>query len=233
MLNKIKKKIKSIRAIDDLYNLIYGNKKVERIKMERRRQLQQDGFEVVRLIEKILSEQGAVYYLDCGSLLGMARDGKFMDYDEDIDYSIYINQEFTWEKLYQVLSQNGFSLLHQFKYKNVITEQTYQFGSLTVDFFNHFDDEKNSIVYWYNRNKDERYETIDHYSVIQGKTMKVTGVQKIEINGLRFTAPNNYKNYLASIYTERWTKPDPNWVSANGPAYNLLRGERAIKEVAG
>ncbi len=229
MLHELKKKIKSIQWIDNFYNKIYGNKKADRVRAERRSQLQKNGFDVVRRIEKILSQQNVTYYLDCGSLLGMARDGKFMDYDEDLDFSIYITPEFTWDKLEQALTQNGFSLIHQFRYNNVITEQTYQVGVLTVDFFNHFDEENNSVVYWYNRSDDEKYETVDHYSVVKGTPMKVSGVQKVEINGLHFTAPNDYEDYLASIYTEGWKVPDPNWISANGPAYHLLKGERAVK----
>lgn len=226
----LKKRIKSIYIVEKIYDFVYGNRKVNKINKAQRDLLQKEGFHLVELIEKVLSQYSVKYYLDFGSLLGMVRDGKFMDYDNDLDYSIYIGDEFTWEMLEKAMASIGLKKFCQYKYKEQIVEQTYSFGKLTVDFFNHHDDEKHSIVYWFYKDKKRKYNSLDERSVVEDRYFKVKETKPLKINGLIFTAPAEYDEYLSSIYTSSWRIPDPNWNPENGPDSRILEGETAVKE---
>ena len=41
--------------------------------------------EALRQVKEILDKHGVEYWLDCGTLLGAVRDGKFIPWDGDID----------------------------------------------------------------------------------------------------------------------------------------------------
>lgn len=227
---ELKKRIKSIPGVELIYNAVYGNRKVKRINEQQRELLQSEGKKLVEAIEKALSQQSVKYYLDFGSLLGMIRDKKFMDYDNDIDYSIYIGEGFSWTDLENVMQGIGLKKYRQYKYKNQIVEQTYSFGKLTVDFFSHHDDEKNSIIYWFFRDKEKKYHSLDERSVAEDRYFKVDKTKSVTINGLTVTVPVEYDAYLSSIYTKNWRIPDPNWDPKDGPDTRILEGEVGIRE---
>lgn len=51
-------------------------------------------------IAAFLTEMGAVYWLEGGSLLGAVRErGALLDWEDDVDISVLIDDELTWEKL--------------------------------------------------------------------------------------------------------------------------------------
>ncbi|MCQ5386536.1 hypothetical protein NO348_17070 [Hungatella hathewayi] len=230
---ELKRKIKSIPLIGNTYNFFYGDRKAKRIVEQRKKSLQKEGFSIIRSIENALYNCSVQYFMDYGSLLGMIRDGKFMSYDSDIDYGIYVSDSFTWYDLENKLKIAGFKKIRYYTYKGNITEQTYLKNGITVDFFMHFDEQNYSKSYVHFAPKGYHYKNLDMKSIAELRAYKFDGIQKLTISGLTFTAPIEPERYLASIYTENWRYPDPNWISENGPAWNVLTGEvsRAYTEV--
>lgn len=217
---EIKARIKSIPLIGNTYNLLYGNRKTARIIQKKRELLHSEGYDLAGRIDDALTNRNVLFYLDYGSLLGIVRSGRFIGHDYDMDYSIYITEDFGWNDLEKVMLGLGLKIAHQFRLNGVITEQTYAFGALTVDFFGHFDDDKNSIAYLYYKKKNKVYHSVCEWNVAEIRAKKIAGTKRIKADGRIYTVPDEAEEYLASIYTDNWRVPNPNWESDKGPAWN-------------
>ncbi len=217
---EFKAKIKSISCIGKMYDSIYGNKKVQRIMDKKREALHKSGYDLADKIEKELSIYNVKYFIDFGNLLGIIRTGKFINHDLDMDYGIYITPSFTWKDLETALSHIGLRKLSQYLIDGQIIEQTYSYNELTVDFFNHFDDDKNCISYVFFKKDGHTYNSIYERSVSELKMFKFDKTKKLTTEDLTFTIPDEPEKYLASIYTEEWRIPNPNWIAENGPAWH-------------
>lgn len=218
---EIKAKIKGISIIGKTYDKVYGNKKVMRIQEKKRAALHKNGYDLAEKIEKVLSKCDVTFFMDFGNLLGVVRSGHFISHDFDMDYGIYITEQFTWDNLGEELKKIGLNKICQFTVNGAIIEQTFAAGELTVDFFNHFDDEKNCIAYVFFRKEDETYQSIYERSVAEYKMFKFNGTKKYHAAGKVFTIPNEPEKYLESIYTENWRTPNPKWTPEQSPARNI------------
>lgn len=218
---EIKAKIKSISFIRNTYDKVYGNKKVMKIQEKKREALHKKGYDLAEKIEGVLSKCDVTFFMDFGNLLGVVRSGHFISHDFDMDYGIYITEQFTWDNLGAELEKIGLKKICQFTVNGEIIEQTFAAGELTVDFFNHFDDEKNCIAYEFFRKKDEVYQSVYERSVAEYKMYKFNGTKKHHAAGKVFTIPNEPEKYLESIYTENWRISNPEWTPEQSPAWNI------------
>ena len=233
MLLRLKNMLKENKAIVNLYMKLYGNKKEARRIRLANETLQTDGFQYLDMIEKCLTDAGARYFVNFGTLLGLLRSGSFISWDNDLDYGIYIDDSFTWADLGKAMGKMEMKLAHQFSHDGTITEQTYKSDRLSVDFFAHTEDQEHSYEYVYFWKKGFSYSSPNETHVCRLKMFRFAGVEKRKISGkttVEITVPVEAEKYLASIYTEGWRQPDPNWVSANGPAWNELKDARGKAE---
>lgn len=221
----IKKALKKNKAIVAVYMKLYGHKKeMRRVKLAKET-LQNEGFNYLANIEAALSENNARFFVNYGSLLGLIRSGEFISWDNDIDYGIYIDDGFSWKDLENTMNTIGMTLARQFSHDGMVTEQTYKTEKMTVDFFSHTEDDNNSYEYVYFTKKDYKYKSTDDAHVCKMKMYKFPGITKAKLKdrNVEFSVPIDADKYLASIYTEDWRTPNPDWVSEKGPAWNELR----------
>ena len=173
--------------------------------------MREGGLSCIFEVDKILSQKSCVFFVDFGTLLGFVRNGKPLSWDYDIDFGICIDDQFQWDDLYKAMTENGFQLARQFSFQNVITEQTYRKNNVFVDFFNHFTDSNNSYYYIYYKEQDYNYKDENSLHARMTKTIRITGSQKIAVEGGYVHVPNEYESYLADVYGEDWRVPNPNW----------------------
>ena len=102
-------------------------------------------------------------FVDYGTLLGVIRDKKIIEWDDDIDLGIIINDLFTWNNLEEIMYSFGLKKKHEFVYNNEITEQNYEKDYVSVDFFRHYEANDYSISYFYDRNKNKKYPAENFY----------------------------------------------------------------------
>ena len=76
--------------------------------------------------------------------------------------------------LEKLLTENGFYLHHQFKKDNIITEQTYGYGTIMIDFFGHFENGDSTSFYTYYREPDKAYDSENKMSVNEIRTRKIS-----------------------------------------------------------
>ena len=103
-------KVKAIPLIGNTYEKYIGSKKVAYIENKCREELTKDGDKYIELVENTLKNSDALYYVYAGTLLGLTRDGKFINWDFDIDYAIVITQNFTWNDLENLMKKSGLQL---------------------------------------------------------------------------------------------------------------------------
>lgn len=215
--------IKQYPIIGIPYQKLFGKKKTEKLFKEKSEHVKKYGVSAVKYIEEALINLGVPFYIDFGSLLGVIRDRKFIEWDPDIDYAIVVDKQFEWNKLQGELGKYGFRKIKEWKQEGIITEQTFQIEKLTVDFFAHYIEGSSMEAFVYSRVKGHIYKNNEFgvYSVI---TPRVFDTTQVSIGEVSVSVPTNAEEYLASLYNTDWKIPNPNWVAFSGPAYHLLPG---------
>ena len=216
---ELKWKIKSISFIGKTYDMIIGNRKVDRIERAKREALHSMGYDLAEKIDRELSKCDVMFFMDFGTLLGIVRSGKFIGHDCDMDYGLYLTEKFTWEDLQTVMCSIGLEKAGQHRIGDTIVEQTYARGELTVDFFSHFNDGANNFVYGFFKKEGKKYFSSHERSVGEMKIHSVLETKEINIDGRKFTIPSESEKYLESIYTSTWRMPNPNWKDEDSPAW--------------
>lgn len=231
-LYKIKMRLKQNKFIKRTYDKLFVNKKAELEEQQKRKALTEEGVATTELLEAALSTAGARFFMAYGSLLGMVRDGRFLPHDNDIDYSVMINESFTWNDLEKALTKAGMTKVRQFVYRGEITEQTYRNHCLTVDFFKYIKGENECFEYMYYRKDDYLYNSSSEFHVYKQSLCDVGNIGVMQVGELSFHAPEDPESYLASIYGRGWRIPDPNWQPEDGGTLHELAGQIAYIEYA-
>ncbi len=127
--------------------------------------LQENGLEITSKISKVLDNSGIEYFFTYGTLLGLIRNGGFMKHDIDLDLGVIRTGEFSWNKLNSLLTNVGFKQLHEFSLDGEITEQTYEYKGMTIDFFIYEKENEHMISYVYFNKKGIVNENINSRSL--------------------------------------------------------------------
>ncbi|MTB64714.1 hypothetical protein GGG87_06875 [Streptococcus sp. zg-86] len=226
------KKFQKNKILFPIYKKYIGKHITNFSLRNRRKEVRDTGINTMQEIENLLSKKGVEFFLGNGSLLGIIRDGGMIQGDYDLDYGIYITDEFTWEDLENSLSEVGFTKYKEFYFENtLLTEHTYRRNNTYIDFFRHFDNEDGTMFYSYYRILGKEYSSDSEQSVRTFNTVKVTGAKVIQIGDNQFHVPNEYEEYLAGLYTPSWRVPNPNWVAGSGPACHVLENKRGFCKV--
>jgi len=219
---KIKLFTRSLPGIRQFYDRFLKESRYQNYLTKLRAEMKNDGLSLIKKITAELDKSNVRFFVDFGTLLGLIREGGFIAHDLDMDFGIYINEDFTWDDLEKALKACGLKKQREFVYNGVITEQAYINKLLTIDFFNHTDTDSSNDAYVYYKLKDREYEE-NSFSVIKLIMYKFGDIERVEINGTLIPVPSNAEKYLESIYTENWRIPDPNWKPENGPAWNEVK----------
>lgn len=190
--------------------------------------IQKKGYQLLSRINTILDNHNAVYFVDCGTLLGLVRDQRFIPYDRDIDYGIYYDENFTPETLAAIMNDNGFKKVKEFRIDGEIWETTFSSGIVGIDFFRHSEECGKSVLYGFHRFEDHEYPNESNYSIVKASRAGIKGINSIIINGIKINIPSNYKEYLQSAYTEHWMTPDPNWTYDMEPSLSDVENKYAV-----
>ena len=197
---------------------------------DRIREMKTEGRSYIFEIDRLLANSNCIYFVDFGTLLGFIRKGKPLSWDYDIDFGICLSECFQWTDLEKVLRDDGFQLVRQFSYHDIITEQTYRKNNLFVDFFSHFTELDSSHYYIYYEEKNYQYkdEMFRHARVT--KTVKITDNILYEVDGGKIHVPKEYEQYLEDVYGHDWRIPNPNWTVGSMPNITKMNDFGIMKE---
>lgn len=228
MLNQLYKIVKNNKALYFLYSisikkLIIANSK--RQIRKRKMDIKNNGLSIISEIDQYVNNSGIDCFVDSGTLLGTVRGGKLLSWDYDIDFGIFITEEYDWNYFEECMNKIGYKKVRQFKYKDTITEQTYKRGDTYIDFFNHFSDEHNSYYQAYIRKPGFVYGDLKYMHPLKYKTVKISGLRMAKLESISVHVPNEAEEYLSALYGDDWRIPNPNWVEdGNLPSCEFLEG---------
>jgi lipopolysaccharide cholinephosphotransferase len=179
-----------------------------------------------RLLNKLvdfLESEGIEYHLEGGTLLGLVRDGEFLEWDFDLDISIVQGEEVKFLKKRYKLWLSGYRVskrrskvdfgpikkgdLRILKVKHIASSWFANFSPwmrknlLVADVFIKFVDDKDA--YWIAKRRVMKVPAY-HYS----------GHELIEYNGRSYMVPVAYKDYLTAKYGD-WSIPVKEWNCAH------------------
>lgn len=154
-------------------------------------------YEELYRVQDILLSNGATFWLSCGMMLGLYRDGKYIDWDNDIDFDVYtekdINDEFDCIGELKILTQSDTK-----DYK-----RSYYCRHLETDLF--FYRKKDNYIYSY-------FDTYPHgKKIIQGHTVGypiefLNHIIDWDYNGHKIRCIDP-EIYLPWVYGDDWRIP--------------------------
>lgn len=202
MFNKFKRYIKTTK-LWNLYKWYAGRKHAKRAKY-----LQVEGEELLSQFSKALCDEGIIFWLDFGTLLGYYREHDFIKGDFDLDVAIYLKDIDAAKK---ALTKNGFVQVKEFtSLNNGGKELCYRYKHTTID------------VFCYREEGDHIYcnsFTVLDYNGLNKKSTAL--VKKIvlpkskfvesEYKGSKVYVPEDTETYLKWHYGETFMIPNPNF----------------------
>lgn len=184
----------------------------------------------LNFVNKIFENEQIPLWLNWGTLLGLYRDGKFVD--DDIDLStVQLNKPILKEKynsIVNALKENGFTIEYQtlgfvaekgnfragFGFYDIDRETSCLYQKpLSVDYNYKFFAKKWFFLFMKNNPTNLKY----FFFKLFGGSIIVTVVpaemicplRRLRVNGYHFWIPNKTEEYLEYLYGKNWTIPDP------------------------
>jgi len=164
--------------------LIYQNKKFDKVK-------------ALETLKK-LNSLGLTYFLMAGTLLGVIRNGDFLDHDNDIDIGIIGDNDA--EQIKNILIENGFTFYKEFGIKGKSLEYRFFNGGIQLDIFFYYED-GDQIYFAASSNNGEYYKYIfDKFNIV------TTNLKNIRVN-----IPSNAEKYIETQYGLDWMIEKKDW----------------------
>lgn len=180
------------------------------------RKMKKYGLPCLGTINKIMNEANIKYWVDFGTLLGIYRDGKFIDHDFDIDLGMY---EKDYNKdVEELLVKNGFKKIREFYAYGKLCEQTWNWNGVLVDVFLYKEEKEKMFIYNFYTDGEAIIEKIDNKTskccnldAEKCYCPKVEVVEKHDFQGMEVNIPKNVVEYLVMNYGENFMTPDKYW----------------------
>ena len=176
------------------------------------RRLQRHGWEILSRVGSALDKTDAGYFVDYGTLLGLIREGGFIKHDDDVDFSLPCGK-LRPQELLNIMLRHGFTFKRAFLWRGQITEITFLWEKVEVDFFYILNDNEGkhfSLEY-------DCFTTEDNVHVAK----KITRLDRpdcldtkiIRINEVNVVVPVVTPEFLEYSYGTGWRVPVKNFNS--------------------
>lgn len=224
----LRKKLMRCRPLFAVIHKVQDFRRAHREKVRVRR-FRKYGYEIAAKLYDALEDSGFEYFYTYGSLLGLIRDGGFIPYDNDLDLGILKTEDFSWSKFRNRMEQEGFRRHREFAHDGKVTEQSYLYRNVNIDFFLYTRKEDRLLTHSYFHDRDKEYESVRHASVEEYRQAWFGGFQYVEARGIRFRVPARAEQFLEEVYEDTWKSPIPGWDYTQAKARAELEGKVGIK----
>ena len=189
------------------------DKQLQKRKKEVNEAFKREAVDVLRLYSCALRDNGIVFWLDYGTLLGYYREHDFIKHDFDLDTSTWFDNH---EKVKSALEHNGFERVRYYYLKNREgLEECYKHKNYdtTIDVFYYFNEGDTSYCFSFNpmvpMNKKRNLNKVKPSRVRKWIFPKIEPIEAM-FKGVKVFVPDNTGEYLKFTYGESFMTPIPN-----------------------
>lgn len=153
----------------------------------------------LKTVAKILTDMQVKWFVACGTALGLARGGTFIEHDKDIDVAVIgddFNNEIRWS-----MQDAGFTFMYQFGDEGNGLELSFKKDDVKVDIFFIYHDSGKAWHSVWKRQKQLYYD-------FDAKLFE--NLRKVYFEGIEVFVPNPLSEYLTAQYGD-WKKVKKVW----------------------
>lgn len=185
--------------------------------------LQRYGWEILERVDIALKNADSGYFVDYGTLLGLVREKGFIRHDDDIDFSLPYGR-LSAKDLLEIMLKNGFKFMRAFVWRGNVTEITFLYKRIEVDFF-----------YVFREKGGPNFSLIYDLFSVEGEehvARKITRLEKPDvmdvalmgIQGMKVPIPCAVTEFLQYSYGSNWNTPVKNYRSDDHLHRRILEG---------
>ena len=184
--------------------------------------LRECGLTIAGDITRELTAMGATCFVTSGTLLGIVREGKLLDHDDDLDLCVVVDGNYSWKRAFDEVVALGFTPKLIYTLDSKITEITFDNGAVSFDLFGGYPlvDENGDItkmrVYSCARLSDIIYRHPEETTSSYRDFPYVSFTVPTTVDGVEVMLPNNPFEMLETNYGSTWETPDASWDSKTG-----------------
>ena len=208
----LKRWLTSYASLRRLYRFVYLPIRLGLYQRYLQRKLRRVGPRIIALVHRVCTQEGISYFADYGTLLGFVREKGFIPHDNDIDFGILLpfNQP---KGFVEALQGEGFHFVKAFTYDGQITELSFYYQGIQVDFFIHFPIGERLWAHYYVIGDDcgtdwQHPPVID---VVRTFRPQIPALIPYSVLGTTTLIPSNYEAVLTAHYGRGWHIPNPTW----------------------
>ena len=131
------------------------------------------------------------FFMDAGSLLGIYRNGDFIDHDTDIDFAIVMDPSHQ-----MVFPTPDWKLVAVWNYRNLPMQRAYEYKGVLIDFYFYYLNLEEGLIVNHN----------DH-GVLKLKVEDALPTTTIEFMGCPIRMPSRPESVILSEYGKTWETP--------------------------
>jgi len=220
MIEKLKLLIERNIFLADITRYIYRKTILRYKKYKLNKNFNKHSKFVLEQFNKALTELNIPYWLVYGTLLGLYRNGKFIEHDDDIDVGLFLN--YYSKDIRVVLNKYGFRLVREILIDNgeYGREDTYNLQGIDIDLF-YFNKREEYFKVHDFKNEDNKSwsKTIQDKGglIVRERTFEQFDITYIDFLDSKYPIPNNTHKHLASVYGEDFLTPIQLWDPYNKP----------------
>jgi len=131
------------------------------------------------------------FFMDAGSLIGIHRNGDFIDHDTDIDFAIVMDPNGQMD-----FPTPDWPLVAVWNYRNLPMQRAYEYKGVIIDFY-----------FYYLNLEEELIVNHNDHGVLKLKVEDVLPTSIVEFMGYPIRMPNNPEKVILSEYGKDWETP--------------------------
>ena len=172
-----------------------------------------NGFKVFKLVVKNINENNIEVWPTFGTLLGLVRNKKLLDYDNDLDFGCFFDLD-RQSSLRKKLLGLGFKRDCSLYFNDICVLDKFIYDGVEIDFYYFFKDQDDVFSYDFDQ---DGFLSVEENIKIGKKIIPYKSIysnfhfKQIEIDGLKFNIPDPIRKHLADLYGDNYETPDKEW----------------------